>query len=94
MESRFTFAQKLAAGFAAVVVVALAVAAVLLLVFPLTARSRSIARGWRCGTSTRSKAITNARWLGAVTPLGGISFIVGWCWLMICAGKGSRTKAP
>src|SRR5436190_8453475 len=23
-------------------------------------------------------AITNARWLGAVTPIGGISFLAGW----------------
>lgn len=29
-------------------------------------------------------AITNLKWLGAITPLGGISFIVGWVWLMIC----------
>ncbi len=26
-------------------------------------------------------AVTNLRWLGAITPLGGISFIVGWLWL-------------
>jgi uncharacterized membrane protein YgdD (TMEM256/DUF423 family) len=29
-------------------------------------------------------AVTNVRWLGAITPLGGISFIVGWTWLLIC----------
>jgi uncharacterized membrane protein YgdD (TMEM256/DUF423 family) len=29
-------------------------------------------------------ALTNARWFGAITPLGGISFIVGWLWLAIC----------
>lgn len=28
-------------------------------------------------------AVTNVRWLGAITPLGGISFIVGWVWLVI-----------
>jgi len=28
-------------------------------------------------------ALTNARWLGAVTPLGGISLLVGWAWLML-----------
>jgi len=28
-------------------------------------------------------AVTNARWLGAITPFGGISFIVGWVWLLI-----------
>ncbi len=26
-------------------------------------------------------AVTNLRWLGAVTPLGGISFLAGWIWL-------------
>ena len=26
-------------------------------------------------------AITGTKWLGAVTPFGGISFIVGWVWL-------------
>lgn len=30
-------------------------------------------------------AVTNARWLGAVTPLGGISFLAGWFWLAITA---------
>ncbi len=37
-------------------------------------------------------AYTNARWLGAITPIGGISFIVGWSWLMLCRGKGAGTK--
>ena len=29
-------------------------------------------------------AITNERWLGAVTPLGGIAFLVGWGCLAFC----------
>ena len=29
-------------------------------------------------------ALTNQRWLGAITPLGGISLIVGWVWLAFC----------
>jgi len=28
-------------------------------------------------------AVTNVRWLGAVTPFGGVAFIVGWACLMI-----------
>jgi uncharacterized membrane protein YgdD (TMEM256/DUF423 family) len=28
-------------------------------------------------------ALTNVKLLGAVTPLGGISFIIGWLWLVI-----------
>ena len=27
-------------------------------------------------------AATNARWLGAITPVGGVSFLVGWAWLI------------
>jgi uncharacterized membrane protein YgdD (TMEM256/DUF423 family) len=29
-------------------------------------------------------AITNLRWLGAITPFGGVSFLVGWLWLAVC----------
>jgi uncharacterized membrane protein YgdD (TMEM256/DUF423 family) len=29
-------------------------------------------------------AVTNQRWLGAITPFGGISFLIGWGWLAIC----------
>ncbi|HWH72337.1 MAG TPA: DUF423 domain-containing protein [Candidatus Sulfotelmatobacter sp.] len=28
-------------------------------------------------------AVTNVRWLGAITPIGGVSFIVGWLWLAL-----------
>ena len=28
-------------------------------------------------------ALTNVRWLGAITPFGGISFIVGWVCLAV-----------
>jgi uncharacterized membrane protein YgdD (TMEM256/DUF423 family) len=28
-------------------------------------------------------ALTNQRWLGAITPLGGVSFLVGWFWLVL-----------
>ena len=28
-------------------------------------------------------ALTNIRWLGAITPLGGVSFLVGWLWLAL-----------
>jgi uncharacterized membrane protein YgdD (TMEM256/DUF423 family) len=26
-------------------------------------------------------ALTSVRWLGAVTPLGGLCFLAGWAWL-------------
>jgi|SRR5215510_9516699 len=32
-------------------------------------------------------AVTNIRWLGAITPFGGVSFMVGWVCLLISAGK-------
>ena len=28
-------------------------------------------------------AVTNARWLGAITPFGGASFLIGWLWLLV-----------
>ena len=28
-------------------------------------------------------ALTNVRWLGAITPIGGICFLVGWLWLAL-----------
>ena len=28
-------------------------------------------------------ALTNLRWLGPVTPLGGLCFLVGWAWLAL-----------
>ena len=26
-------------------------------------------------------AVTGIRWLGAITPIGGVAFIAGWCWI-------------
>ena len=26
-------------------------------------------------------AVTNVKWLGAITPVGGILFLLGWAWL-------------
>ncbi len=28
-------------------------------------------------------AMTNVRWLGAITPMGGVSFIAGWVYLVL-----------
>ncbi|MEP6810489.1 MAG: DUF423 domain-containing protein, partial [Chthoniobacterales bacterium] len=28
-------------------------------------------------------ALTNVRWLGAITPLGGLCFLAGWAWLIV-----------
>jgi uncharacterized membrane protein YgdD (TMEM256/DUF423 family) len=32
-------------------------------------------------------AVTNLRWLGAITPVGGVSFLLGWAWLFVTAGS-------
>ena len=32
-------------------------------------------------------AATNAHWLGAITPIGGVSFVVGWTCLIFSAGR-------
>jgi len=28
-------------------------------------------------------ALTNLRWLGPITPIGGLCFLAGWAWLVI-----------
>ena len=33
--------------------------------------------------SLYTMALTNLRWLGAITPLGGLCFLAGWMWLVI-----------
>lgn len=33
-------------------------------------------------------AITGQRWLGAVTPFGGVAFLAGWVCLLIAAWRG------
>ncbi|HEX7047409.1 MAG TPA: DUF423 domain-containing protein [Gammaproteobacteria bacterium] len=32
-------------------------------------------------------ALTEVRWLGAITPLGGVAFILGWLWLAWAASR-------
>jgi uncharacterized membrane protein YgdD (TMEM256/DUF423 family) len=31
------------------------------------------------------------RWLGAVTPIGGVLFLIGWAWLAVSARDVDRT---
>jgi uncharacterized membrane protein YgdD (TMEM256/DUF423 family) len=33
--------------------------------------------------SLYAMALTNVRWLGAITPIGGLCFLAGWAWLII-----------
>lgn len=32
-------------------------------------------------------ALSNLRWLGAITPFGGLCFLAGWLWLVITPPK-------
>ncbi len=34
-------------------------------------------------------ALTGWRWLGAITPLGGVAFVAGWVCLCIAAARGA-----
>lgn len=45
-----------------------------------------------CG-SLYALALTGTRWLGAVTPFGGVSLLVGWGALAWAAWRGARTGA-
>jgi uncharacterized membrane protein YgdD (TMEM256/DUF423 family) len=39
-------------------------------------------------------ALTNARWLGAITPIGGVAFIAGWCFLVMAGLRGGAGNKP
>lgn len=36
-------------------------------------------------------AVTNLKWLGAITPIGGVSLLVGWAWLLFSAGREKQS---
>ena len=65
------------------------------MLFVLAQRSPLRAGPWWCflagivifSGSLYLLAVTNLRWLGAITPVGGASFIAGWTWLFISAAK-------
>lgn len=37
-------------------------------------------------------AVTGVGWLGAITPLGGLSFLVGWGWLVMSGAPAPVDK--
>ena len=71
-----------------------------LMLYVLAARSGSGSGPWWCflsgilifSGSLYLLAFTNVRWLGAITPIGGLSFLAGWLWLALkpLVDKGSR----
>jgi uncharacterized membrane protein YgdD (TMEM256/DUF423 family) len=39
-------------------------------------------------------AVSNVKWLGAVVPLGGVAFILGWLMLIISIHKSAISTKP
>ena len=39
-------------------------------------------------------ALTGLRWLGAITPIGGVAFLVGWLALAVSARGSEKTPSP
>ncbi|MDZ4860306.1 MAG: DUF423 domain-containing protein [Candidatus Hydrogenedentes bacterium] len=39
-------------------------------------------------------SLTGMRWLGAVTPIGGVALIAGWCCVVIAGFDAQRRHAP
>jgi uncharacterized membrane protein YgdD (TMEM256/DUF423 family) len=37
--------------------------------------------------SLYAMALINLRWLGAITPIGGLCFLAGWAWLILAPPK-------
>ena len=37
--------------------------------------------------SLYAMGLTGVRWLGAITPLGGLCFLAGWAWLVVSPPK-------
>lgn len=67
-----------------------------------------VERGYRLGTAVWSfllgvvlfsgslylLVLTGTRWLGAITPFGGVLFLVGWLVLALGAWQGPRAPRP
>jgi uncharacterized membrane protein YgdD (TMEM256/DUF423 family) len=62
------------------------------MLFVLAERKKLPALPWWCflagimifSGSLYLLAVTNTRWLGAITPFGGVSLIAGWAALLLC----------
>jgi uncharacterized membrane protein YgdD (TMEM256/DUF423 family) len=69
-------------------------AAVLLVVARLDPLPRAVAWLFTSGVvifsgSLYALAVTNIKWLGAITPAGGVAFLAGWLLLALHKGTGS-----
>lgn len=52
-------------------------------------------RAWIAGIAIFSGSlyllsVTGEKWLGAITPIGGVAFILGWIFAMLAARKASE----
>jgi len=36
-------------------------------------------------------AITGTKWIGAITPIGGLAFLFGWAWFLFALSKIARS---
>ena len=71
------------------------------MLFVLAGKKTICRRAWWCflagivifSGSLYLLAVTNEHWLGAITPLGGASFLAGWAWLLISAGKNGAPSS-
>lgn len=46
------------------------------------------------GFSLYALALGAPRWVGAITPLGGIGMILGWLWIALNMGRNRETPPP
>jgi uncharacterized membrane protein YgdD (TMEM256/DUF423 family) len=68
------------------------------MLFLLAGRKPFAAGAWWCflagivifSGSLYLLALTNALWLGVVTPIGGACLLAGWCWLFFAAAKSDK----
>jgi uncharacterized membrane protein YgdD (TMEM256/DUF423 family) len=37
-------------------------------------------------------AVTNLKWFGTITPIGGLSFLAGWLWLIIAPERKDKSQ--
>lgn len=73
---------------------AIALTGVLMLLLPQATLLRFSALAFMIGTvifsgSLYTLALTNIRWLGAITPIGGVALIIGWFLLAYSLWKTS-----
>jgi uncharacterized membrane protein YgdD (TMEM256/DUF423 family) len=68
------------------------------MLFLLAGRKPFAAGAWWCflagivifSGSLYLLAVTNAHWLGILTPFGGASFLAGWTWLFFSVAKANE----